>query len=239
MQELALQTIADKATNRKSEGLQPSRVAYPMGSNQDALSGKLGAGLPGAIDRSGALRPIGAYMEFLHNHPGRAALLGAGLGTGAGALAGAVTGRDPSKTSLVGLMAGGGLAGLASYLMQRNLSMAKQSSMLDGGDSLGFLQSRLMGDPGMSFQQKSALIPALEQLDHAQLRELVSLIKLAAGAGIGMLISRYLMGLGLIGTGIGGLLGGIVGSGLLGPSRNAIGQAQDRRRDIFGQARPF
>ena len=197
-----------------------------MGANQDELGGQVGANLASFVERSGAARPFGSYLEFLNKHPGRAALLAGGLGAGVGVAAAKLKGQDPQRLGLLGGAAGTSAAALASYLMHRN---NKQASFYGGqADSLGFVQSAVSRDPHITYQTKSEIIPALERLDPAQLAELAGMLRVFAGASVGALVGRFLMRLGVFGSGVMGVLGGLVGGGMLGPQRNSIGQLMDR-----------
>jgi hypothetical protein len=66
--------------------------------------------------------------------------------------------------------------------------------------------------------------------------DLSRLIGPAVGAGIGLLVARYLLKLGVGGTALLALAGGAVGNQFSG-RHDAYGQRTDTRHDPFGQAR--
>ena len=98
------------------------------------------------------------------------------------------------------------------------------------------IQQKLMSDASMSYTDKSMLMQQLRQLSAQQKEQLANVIGPALGAGIGVLIARYLLKLGIGGTAMLALIGGAAGAQFSGP-RNTYGQRADTTQDVFGRPR--
>lgn len=80
------------------------------------------------------------------------------------------------------------------------------------GDPLTFIAAKLQDDTTMSPIQQQQMLDAIEQLSGTQQSDLAQLLTTVAGAGIGAVIAKFLMNMGVGGTIGGALLGGFFGS---------------------------
>ena len=233
---------------RQTAGWSPS-PASPWGQPGYRVGDWMGA----AIEDKQLLKPVGSYMTALNSNPRMAALMSA-LGLGAlGAGYGMMTNRDPllwgGIGAGVGAAGGYGLSSLMQYMeQQRNRRHLQEEQYLkkygfyvsNGEDPKTYIQSRLFADPSLDPSTKSQLILNVQQLPPDQLVSLAGLLRTAVGAGVGYLISRFLLNLGPVGKGISAGVGGLLGA-MLGRGRNTqtnvFGEDVDTRFDPFGRPR--
>lgn len=80
------------------------------------------------------------------------------------------------------------------------------------GDPLTFIAMKLKDDTTMSPIQQQQMLDAISQLSHTKQFGLAQLLTTVAGAGIGAVVAKFLMNMGVAGTVGGALLGGFFGS---------------------------
>lgn len=103
------------------------------------------------------------------------------------------------------------LAGLGGSAV--GLGLRKWSSFgMPMGDPLTFIAMKLQDDTTMSTMQQQQMLTAVNQLSHTQQSGLAQLLTTVAGAGIGAVIAKFLMNMGIMGTIGGALMGGFFGS---------------------------
>jgi hypothetical protein len=234
-------------------GANPDRggISYnpTPGSREWNIGYQTGRTLPDFAMRKGMLRPLRHLVDNLGtNHIGAGAagaVVGGALGAGSAMFSGGSVGRG----AVAG--AGAGMAGmLLASLYARNRLQQGQAFQLPRpeqpwrekrayyatSDSDQSLQQKLMSDASMSYTDKSMLMQQLRQLSAQQKEQLANAIGPALGAGIGVLIARYLLKLGIGGTAMLALIGGAAGA-QFGGTRNAYGQRANTAQDVFGRPR--
>jgi hypothetical protein len=147
----------------------------------------------------------------------------------AGAAAGAYIGNQQgegvvSKSLAAALLAGAAGAGISAYshgaAERRSSFLAKQANQ-----EVDFIIEAITEDRSLSPTEKAQCLRAVVSLGTVHRAELSRMLSTATGAGIGMLIMRFLRGKGLIHTAVGGMMGALAGymsSG--GPKYNPMGQ---------------
>lgn len=195
------------------------------------------------------LRPLGSIVNNLGVSHLDSGLTGAAIGGAIGAGSGLLGGGNVGGRAATGAAMGGSAMLLLSLLArnrmnntsfyQRPLSTppgrVKASFYMGGSDS--DVQSKVMGDNSLDPVDKTTLLHFVKQLAPDRKAELQHLIGTVSGAGVGLVIARFLLGLGIGGTALLSLVGAGVGRVMSGGSRNAFGRSVDTKRDLFGQAR--
>lgn len=161
---------------------------------------------------------------------------GAALGYGAGSLLELLQGgRGVNWSKILAILLGLGGAGLGAYAGRNH---TKQASFM--GNPKQDLIRMLESDSSMSFSDKAQLMLVLQGLQVSQASQILRMLKGAAGAGVGALIAKHLLGFGLGGQILLGIIGGRVGSGMGQSNRfshNALGERTRPGYNAFGQ--PF
>jgi hypothetical protein len=220
------------------------------GSRQWTIGYQAGRSLPDFAMRKGMLRPLRPLIDSLGTNNVGSGLLGAAAGGVIGAGAALAGGGSVGRGALVG--AGTGMAGmlLASLYAQNRLrntrfyqeprpaepwrdKVAFYAGTPDGSQAI---MQKLMSDYSLSSADKSTLQREVGKLNHSQLGELSRVVGGAVGAGIGALIARYLLKMGVGGTALLAIAGAAIG-GQFSSLRNAYGQRSDPGHDMFGQPR--
>lgn len=255
-----VEAVRERLPARFTEGV--GSIQYPRGT---PIGYQAGQSMYDALEHKQFLKPLGNYMSTLGRDSGRSALIAAlALGAG-GAGFGALTGRNPVTWGLagagVGALGGYGASQLVSSLANRRRQLAHQNvtsmnsemkrqqeetenppfktaAYYGEGDAMTYIQSHLFADPSMGLQDKAALISSLQSVPPQQLSSLASIIRMAGGAAVGYLVSRFLLNLGSTGQLVGSLAGGVVGS-MMGNRlpMNAFGDRVDTQHDLFGRQR--
>lgn len=208
------------------------------GTTEGSLEYQMGAKIPELLKNKQVLAPVANWIERAEGNPLRSGMLGAAAGAGGGALLGLLLQKDPRLAALLGAGAAGGgswLAGTLMNMQRKRLAargLVKPASFYGDLDSdpSEFISTRLAQDSGLSFSDKAQLSGMLNQLSQGQSFELARILRTITGAGVGALVAKFLFRLGIGGTILGSILGGVVGSRHGG---NAI------KRDVFGNARLF
>lgn len=125
--------------------------------------------------------------------------------------------------------AAGGLGSLGAGLF------AKTANTLLS--DLRYISERILRDAALPEEAQSELMAALGRLKADQANDLAGLLRASAGAGVGVLVARYLLRLGLVGTSIFALLGAGLAFGLGRKNRNAFGERADSNKDPLGRPR--
>jgi len=218
-------------SSEQSSDLTRSQMAY-----------RLGVAAPDQAEGRNLLGPVGSYLSSLGNDTLRSLLLGASFGALGGAGYGLGTGRKVLPAALSGSAVGGaGSAALSEIIRAwRSLGSAgtvnqKQASVL-GDDPLVAVRAALLSDGGVGSADKTALMRMLPELTAPEVSQLVGLLRTAAGAGAGIIIARYLLRLGFVGSVLSALVGGYAAS-RFGGSRNFYGQTTETDTDLFGRPR--
>lgn len=169
------------------------------------------------------LKALGNWgSDFGNNHmmaAGKGALLGALLGAGIGQW----RNKQPGVGAAIGAGAGGLAAGGLSYLAKRSSS------------GIDHITQLIEVDFSLPQQAKSMLVRALSGLNTNQANSLSDLIRSSLGASVGLVVARYLLGLGLIGTAALSALGGAIVYGLGQQGRNAMGERMHPELDNLGR----
>lgn len=221
-------------------GTQPWTIGYQAGRS-----------LPDMAVRHRMLRPLRSVVDNLGtNHMG-ASIAGAGIGGAIGAGTSLVSGGSMGRGAAVGAGLGGLGAFLLSLYAQNRLgnTQVRQAPLpnLPGRIKQSFyavepeagqdISSKLMSDNATSYSDKTMLLNYVRNLPSYQQSDLSRLIGPAVGAGIGMLIAKYLLGLGIGGTALTALLGAGVGRQFWSGPRDAYGRSVNTHRDALGQSR--
>ena len=198
---------------------------------------RLGVAAPDQLEGRNLLGPVGSYMSSLGNDTLRSLLLGASFGALGGAGYGLGTGRKTLPSALAGSAVGGlGSAALSEVIRAwRSMGSAKQASAFSA-DPLLAVRAALLSDGSVDSDSKTALMRLLPQLSSAESAQLADLLRVSAGVGAGVLIARYLLRLGFVGTVLSALVGGYAAS-RFGGMRNFYGQTTDTKSDLFGRSR--
>ncbi len=132
--------------------------------------------------------------------------------------------------ALLGALGG---AGLGAYSGNLRKSSGWRSSI----DPRQELAAAIGEVPGIGFNQKSQFYAAVPKMSDDQVEELLQLLKRAGGFAAGALISKYLLGAGLIGTAVGGFLGAMFGGSKSNPRTaggfGSMGNYDFRGNQIF------
>jgi hypothetical protein len=237
---------------------------YPRGT---PISTQVGQSVYDALERKQFLKPVGDYFSTLGSNSGRSAMLTAlALGLG-GAGFGAVTGRNPVTWGLagagLGALGGYGASELTSSLSRRRNQRGMQTMAQDeenrqrlqriqdvtpkvassyygmgDTDPMTYIQSRIFADQSMGPADKSMLVSTVQSLPPQQLMTLSDMLRTAAGAAAGYIITRFLLNMGglgqTLGMAAGGALGAMMGNRL---PVNAFGEQVDTSQDLFGRRR--
>jgi len=209
---------------------EPQMVSIP-GTTEGSLEYQLGAKIPELLAGKQTLKAVPDWIERAHANPLRSGMMGAGAGAGVGALLSILLQKDPRLGAMLGAGALGGGSWLAGTMMNlKHKQQAKQASFYgnSGSSPASFISNKIAQDGGLSFNEKTQLSGLIGQLSDGQTGELAKLLRTITGAGVGALIAKYLLKLGLGGTILSSILGGVVGSRLGGKSID---------RDVFGNAR--
>jgi hypothetical protein len=208
----------------------------------NALTHELGSAL-----RAGAQSAPGRWLRQVaavpFNH-------GAGLGTVVGLAGGGALGyglgklldkfsddEEEGTRPWLGGALGAVAGGLGGHLLG---ALREKAAALLGAtnDDVTYVQWRVRSDPSLSSPEKQAIASALRQLGTADLAELADLLRTAAGAGVGLLVAKFLMKAGLGGMLLGALTGGFVGARMGGPSM--LGNSSySGKTDAYGNAYTF
>jgi hypothetical protein len=217
------------------------------GTREWTIGYQAGKTLPSWAIGKGMLRPLRYGLDSLGTNHLAAGATGAIVGGLAGAGSALVSGGNIGRGTLTG--AGTGLAGmlLASMYARNRLANTPayqlprparpwEEKRAFASDPTMVIQQKLMSDGSLSYSDKSIILQQINQLDAGQKSHLADVLRTAMGAGIGVLIARYLLKFGIGGTALLGIIGGAVGSQYFG-NRNAYGQRMDTSSDPFGRAR--
>lgn len=216
---------------------EPSLNPIP-GTTEGSLSYQLGAKIPQLLEGKQSLAPVADWMDRAEANPWRSGLYGGLAGAAGGAILGHLLERDPAVAAMLGAGGAGGGAWLIGTLMnlrkqklreQHHLQKAASFYGHSTTDPQAFILARVAQDPSIGFQAKSQISQSLDQLTAGQISDLAKLIRTAVGAGVGALVAKYLLRLGLGGTILGALVGGYTGS--------RFGGSKSIERDLFGNAR--
>lgn len=222
----------------------PSGPVTPLsvGFNTDPLTSSLGYDLGTRAPRlaeSTALHPVGRWLSRLGVDTGKAALGGALLGGAIGAGAGAISGRGALPGASVGALAGGGGSALLSALVSLlNRPTVKQAFYATGEESpLAFVQQRLFADTSSDSRLRSFVLQSVGGLPPDQLQSLQRLLRGSVTGGAVYLVARYLLQLGVGGSTLLALLGGLAGARSGGGPRDVYGERMSGEYDPFGRRR--
>ena len=154
---------------------------------------------------------------------------------------------NPKTVSLLAGLLGAGLGGVGGYTNWKAKAVAPPSDTLltrvspedynkqvqrvmgktagwrdpDGPsfrDERNMILQILQSAPGMSFNERAHLMQGVNQLSSQDAARLANMLGTAGGAAAGALISRFLLGKGLVSTLLGAVTGGVIGSALFGNS---------------------
>lgn len=135
---------------------------------------------------------------------------------------------SPEKLGLTAAVGGGALG---AYAGSKRASAMRAGSPADIEEAL---IAAIAADGSLTKQQQAASASAIGDLSPMQMQQLLSTISMTAGAGVGMVIFRFLMGKGLLPLALGGLLGAAAGGSMFGAQRNSFGQASLGPGGFFG-----
>lgn len=156
---------------------------------------------------------------------GTAGLLAALAGGGLGAWLGKQQGEGVGSKALIGaLLAGTATAGLTAY-GQRNHNLRTAALGKQASDVVGQIVEAVTSDPSLGPADRAAMLRGAAAMSHNQRDELSDLIRTATGAGVGVLIMRFMSAKGLLPAMAGGIVGAMVGRSIgRSPKYNAMGQ---------------
>ena len=187
-----------------------------------SMGASVGRGVREFADRPNMLGSI------LNNGPLSGGLLGGAIGAGIGGLAGIPTRRSKRLAVIAGLLGAGLGAGLGAYSgMVRQPGYYKSAAWRGGdpfGDPTDQILTALQSDTGLGTYQKMQMMAQVAQLPQYQAAQLAQMLGSVAGAGVGALIARFLLGAGTLGTAVGAGMGYMAGNALFGNhQRDAMG----------------
>ena len=233
----------------RNSSLPMTYLANP-GTREWTLGYTAGSHLPSAAINAGMLRPLRPVIDSLGTNHLRSGAIGAGVGAAAGAGMSAVLGGDPTRGAVAGAGVGGLGMLLASMYARNRLNnipryqeplpevprtKAAFYALSTPADS--DIEDRVMEDGSLSYIDRSTILRYVNQLSPQHKNELSRLIGPIVGAGVGAAIARYLLQMGIGGTGLLSIIGAVVGHSMTSSPMNAFGQHTDASRDMFGQRR--
>jgi hypothetical protein len=180
---------------------------------QDSLGNTISQSIGGGLRRA---------FDWGTSESGRAVGTAGLLSLLAGGVGGYALGRrgeheSPVKTALIGALLAGALgAGVSAYgqnkMQRRNAFLAQGDAMYKSGslEVTAALIRAVNNDQTLRAQEKVELLRAMTRLREREKDELYRSIRVAIGAGAGLLISRFLRAKGLLPA----LVGGILGAGI-------------------------
>ena len=199
--------------------------------------------LPGWLGGAGLGSAVGAGAGGLFGlltgkDIGSSALTGAALGgIGLGGI-GYTQGDNPDWATKLGLKRKRGIDALNAdpdtlgvdeeYIMNKYGSIQKSAFGLSHGDPV---TAKIFRDTALTLRQKQELASQVGYLNDQQKRRLNQLVGGAFGGGVGMLVAKYLLGLGKFGTILTTIVSGLAGA------RMAGGRASKSPYDNLG--RPY
>ena len=208
---------------------------YRLGNFNESIIGQYGG--PGANDKSyvegikdsivgGIKKGLSAATSTGPGTVGTVGLLSALAGGASGVMLGAREGSGAlNKGMLFALLAGALGTGATAYTQAadaRRLNyMSKKAS-----SSVDMIIQALANDRQLTPQQKADALRAIVNLADRDRDELGRQVRTVAGAGAGILITRFLVGKGLLSSAVGGILGALIGAASARPpiKYNAMGQ---------------
>ena len=124
------------------------------------------------------------------------------------------TGEEPSmlKDMLYGAGVGGSIGGLTGWALGNDEQNAKVASAFEGFSDVAMINNKIMGDPTLDFQQRRQLMNLINQLPSTSISQLAPVVGSALGAGVGAIIAKYLLKMGITGTIITSILVSGIGS---------------------------
>lgn len=130
-------------------------------------------------------------------------------GYGIGSLADKLFGRGLISKKTLGLLGGGLLGTIIGASREKNASaMKKESATFQ--NPRNFILEKLQGANDISTLQKAHLAAKIRMMDTSSAERLKTIVRAAAGFGVGALIAKFFFGAGAVGTLIGGALGATV-----------------------------
>jgi hypothetical protein len=230
-------SLAMPAGYKPEDPMSNPRTAHPDNSFAHGAGRLLRSGLqsgPGRLMQSAAALPF--------NH-------GALAGGAAGGLAGGAMGyglarllntfsenEDEDRPVWGGALGALGGAGIGALLgAMREKPAALLGAMSDDKD---YVRWRVLNDRGTSQHEKQSLLQAIGQLDSSDIGELANVLRTAIGAGVGVLVAKFLMKAGVGGMLMGALTGGFVGARLGGPSILGT-ERHSAKTDAYGNPYTF
>lgn len=215
----------------QSSDLTRSQMAY-----------RLGVAAPDQLEGRNLLGPVGSYFSSLGNDTLRSLLLGASFGALGGAGYGLGTGRKLLPAALSGSAVGGAGSAALSEIIRAwrtlgnpSVGQAKQAAAFST-DPLTEIRAALMADGSADSMTKTVIMRMLPQLTSIESSQLAAILRAAVGAGAAVLVARYLLRLGFVGSALSALVGGYAAS-RFGGTRNFYGQTTDTQADLFGRSR--
>lgn len=203
-----------------------ARTAYPYGHPDNSLGKAWGGGIRNIFDSPWASpKAYGAAIPFNHGPAVGALAGGAGLGA-LGAGWDAYRGDGGHRGAIIGALLGALGGGVSGYLR-------KSAFASSGAAARDYALMRVASDGHLPPDTKQELLAAISTLPEDQVDHLSKLLRTAAGAGVGALVARFLMGTGTTGTVLGGVFGGWAANRMAGPSM--LGNpGQLDHSDIYG-----
>jgi hypothetical protein len=213
-----------------------ARSQRSLAAPDNSFGSSIGAAARGVAD-SGPVslaRRVGA-APFNHG-PALGGVAGTGLGAAAGYGIGKLINRfsddeDENDRSTSGALIGAALGGLGGTMLG---GMRQKAASGFGGD-LDYVRMRIFQDPELDSSDRQGLLSAVSNLSDPQLSSLGNLLRTAVGAGIGALISKFMLRTGFGGTLLGAAIGGILGMRVGGPSM--LGKTRHTgSHDVYGNS---
>jgi hypothetical protein len=169
---------------------------------------------------------IGGLAGYMMGNTGKGALLGGGIGAlGMSGLGYAV--RNPDWASKMGLKLRRGSQasnadkdmGFPDLSSQEKYLENKFEKKAYGHTSSGPIVSKIYRDSELTLRQKQELASQVGYLNEQQTRRLNQMVGGAFGSGVGMLIAKYLLGLGKFGTILTTIVSGLASARMAGGSK--------------------